>query len=104
MIKISDAIALDDREIEERFVRAMGPDGQNANRNATAVELRLDVARSSLPATIKQRLLTRGGRTVTKDGVLVIVSRKFRSQARNRKAVRRMLTALLRRAADSVRA
>ena len=58
--KVTDAIAIDDRAVEERFVRAMGPDGQNANRHATAVELRLDIARSSLPPDVQQRLQTLG--------------------------------------------
>jgi len=99
---ISDGIAIDEREIQERFVRAMGPDGQNARRDATAVELRLDLNASSLPSEIKQRLIQSGRRHVTRDGVLVVVSRKYRSQARNREAARQMLAALVRTAAMRV--
>jgi ribosome-associated protein len=99
VLKITDAIALEDREVQERFVRAMGPDGQNANRDATAVELRLDVPHSSLPADVKERLLALGGRHVTKDGVLIVVSREFRSQLRNREAARKMLVKLVAEAA-----
>lgn len=99
MLKISNNIALEDREVEERFVRAMGPDGQNPDRDATAVELRLDVARSSLPAIVKERLIALGGRHVTQNGVRVVVSREFRSQARNREAARRALARLVARAA-----
>lgn len=101
MIKITGGIAIDDREIQERFVRAMGPDGQNANRAATAVELRLDIKRSSLPPEIKYRLIALGRKHVTRDGVLVVVSREYRSQARNRKAARGMLADFVRAAAKA---
>ncbi len=99
MLRITDAIAIDERELEERFVRAMGKDGQNANRAATAVELRLDLATSSLPADVRERLIELAGRHVTHDGVLVVVSRDFRSQLRNRKAAREMLVKLVAKAA-----
>jgi ribosome-associated protein len=98
-IQITDAITIDDREVDERFVRAMGKDGQNADRAATAVELRFDINRSSLPGEIKQSLVVVGGRHVTRDGVLVVVSREYRSQARNREAAHSMLATLIRRAA-----
>jgi ribosome-associated protein len=103
VIRINDAIAIGHHEIHERFVRAMGKDGQNANRAATAVELRLDINGSSLPAAIKQRLIAAGGRHVTRDGVLVVVSREYRSQARNRAAARKMLKELIRGAAKDPR-
>ena len=99
MFKITRGIAIQNREIKERFVRAMGPDGRNPRREATAVELRLDLTASSLPPAIKQRLIMFGGKHVTRDGVLVVVSREYRSQARNRKAARHMLAALIRTAA-----
>jgi ribosome-associated protein len=98
MIKITDAIRFDDHEIKERFVRAMGRDGQNANRAATAVELRLDIQASSLPPEIKQQLMALGGRHVTHDGVLIVVSREYRSQVRNRTAARKMLKDLIKAA------
>jgi ribosome-associated protein len=101
MIAIADGIDIDDHEIEERFVRAMGKDGQNANRAATAVELRLNVPASSLPADVKERLMALGGRHVTRDGVLIVVSREYRSQVRNRKAARKMLVDLVRAAAHA---
>ena len=104
MLRINDAIALEDREVKERFVRAMGPDGQNANRNATAVELRVDVARSSLPALVKRRLVALGGRHVTREGILIVVSRRFRSQLRNRRAARKALVRLVAKAAAAPRA
>ena len=98
-LKITDAIALDDSEIKERFVRAMGSGGQNANRDATAVELRFDITKSSLTPKVKARLMDLGGRHVTRDGVLIVVSREYSSQTRNRKAAREMLVSLVRRAA-----
>jgi ribosome-associated protein len=101
MLKITDAIALEDREIKERFVRAMGPHGQNSDRDATAVELRFDVTRSSLPTIVKERLIALGGKHVTPDGVLVVVSREFRSQARNRASARGMLARLVAKAATA---
>jgi ribosome-associated protein len=99
MLRITDSIIVNDREVEERFVRATGSGGQNLRKEETAVELRLDIAGSSLPADVKARLLALAGRGVTTDGVLVVVSRVHRSQAENREAARVRLTALLRRAA-----
>ena len=93
-------IVVEDRELRERFVRAIGPDGQNPRKKATAVELRFDVDASSLPPDVKARLMTIAGRHVTKDHVLVIVSRRFRSQVRNREAAHHQFVDLLRRAAE----
>jgi len=101
MIQVTDTIALDNREVKERFVRATGPGGQNLDKEATAVELRVDIGTSSLPPDVKTRLVGLAGRHVTSDGVLVIVSRELRSQAQNRAAAHARLVTLLKRAAKS---
>ena len=98
MISITDTIALRDDEIEERFVRASGPGGQNVNKVATAVELRFDVGASSLPSDVKARLITLAGSRITTDGVLTLDSREHRTQTMNREAARARLVELIRRA------
>jgi ribosome-associated protein len=98
MLHITPTLAIDDHEFEERFVRASGPGGQNVNKVATAVELRFDVGASSLPLEVKQRLVSLAGKRLTTDGVLLIDSREYRTQAQNREAARVRLTALIRQA------
>jgi ribosome-associated protein len=95
MIRITDAITIEDRELDERFVRASGPGGQNVNKVSTAVELRFDVGASSLPADVKQRLMVLAGSRMIGDGVLLIDSREHRTQAMNRDAARARLAALV---------
>jgi ribosome-associated protein len=99
LIRITDTIVIEDRELDERFVRASGPGGQNVNKVSTAVELRFDVRASSLPYDVKQRLIALAGSRMTGDDVLLIDSREHRTQGQNREAARARLVALLQHAA-----
>ena len=100
MIRITDAIAIEEREVEESFVRAAGPGGQNVNKVATAVQLRFDIRRSpSLPHDVRARLEKLAGRRLTQEGVLIITAQRYRTQERNRQDALERLVALLRRAA-----
>jgi ribosome-associated protein len=99
MLRITDEVVIDERELEERFVRASGPGGQNVNKVSTAVELRFDVRRSlALTEPVRRRLARLAGRRITDDGVLVIRAERFRTQERNRADARERLASLVRAA------
>jgi ribosome-associated protein len=98
MLRITDDIAISERELEERFIRASGPGGQNVNKVSTAVELRFDVRHASLPIAVRDRLVRLAGRRVTDEGVLVIRAERFRTQERNREDARARLVDLVRAA------
>jgi ribosome-associated protein len=99
MIRISDSISIAEDELEERFIRASGPGGQNVNKLASAVQLRFDVRHSpSLPEAVRARAERLAGRRLTNDGVLVITAQRHRTQERNRQDAIERLVDLLRRA------
>ena len=101
MIQITDSITIDDNEIVEEFVRSSGPGGQNVNRVATAVQLRFDIVNSaSLSEDVRRRLMRLGGSRVTREGILVIDARRFRTQEQNRRDARERLIGLVRKAAE----
>ena len=94
------SILIDEKEIEERFIRASGPGGQNVNKVASAVQLRFDAAKSrALSDAVRARLLKLAGARATKEGVILIEASRFREQARNRVDARARLVALIEKAA-----
>jgi ribosome-associated protein len=100
MIQINSKIAIDEEEIEESFIRASGPGGQNVNKVSSAVQLRFDVLHSpTLPKEVRVRLIRLAGRKMTRDGVLIITAQRHRSQDHNRKDALERLVDMIRLAA-----
>lgn len=99
MIRITPSISLDDRAIEESFIRASGPGGQNVNKVSTAVQLRVVLDRAGLPPAVRARLEKLAGRRLTLQGELLITAQQHRTQERNRAEALDMLIRLVQRAA-----
>jgi len=105
MIRVNDHISIDEREIEEHFVRASGPGGQHVNKVATAVQLRFNVTQSpSLPHWVKERLIRIAGSRISGEGVLIIDARRFRNQERNREDARLRLVRMIQKASKRSKA
>lgn len=104
MIEITPTFSIDESDLQFAFVRSSGPGGQNVNKVATAVQLRFDVENSSLPEDARQRLKHLAGRRMSDEGVLLIESRKFRTQEQNRENALNRLIVLMRRAFEQPKA
>lgn len=104
MIQITRTIAIDESEIQFNFIRASGPGGQKVNKVSTAVQLRFDARNCpSLPDDVRERLTSLAGKRMTKDGVLIIDARRFRTQERNQQDATNRLIELIRQAAEKPR-
>lgn len=104
MIYITPTISISEHEIQENFIRASGPGGQNVNKVATAVQIRFHVRNSpSLPDDVRRRLIRLAGKRITEDGLLIIHAHRFRTQKQNRQDAIGRLVDLIRKASERPR-
>lgn len=96
MLTISNTVSIPEMEIEIQSVRAQGPGGQNVNKVASAIHLRFDIQASSLPDMYKERLVALADHRISKEGVVVIKAREYRSREKNLEAALSRLQALVR--------
>jgi ribosome-associated protein len=100
MLEITPFLTIDERELHFEYIRASGPGGQNVNKVATAVQLRFNLGRSSLPENFKARLIKVEAKRISNDGTLIIEAKRFRTQEQNRQDATRKFIALLRKASQ----
>ena len=100
---VTETIQIPEWELQERFIRASGPGGQNVNKVSTAVQLRWNVLASSIPAPVKARLRKRYGARLTQDGALILEAKDHRSQGLNREAARKRLADMVKSVAEAPR-
>jgi len=101
MIQVTPTISIDEHELQEEFMLASGPGGQNVNKVSTAVRLRFRVNSPSIPDAVRERLISSSQGRVSEAGVIVIEARRFRTQAANRKDALNRLIELIRQAAEA---
>jgi ribosome-associated protein len=98
MIRVTNTLSIDPRDLEETFIRASGPGGQNVNKVSTAVLLRFNLAAAAMPDDVRARLVRLAGKRLSQEGILLITSQRHRTQDRNRTEALEALVELVRQA------
>ena len=98
MIRVTNTLSIDPRDLEETFIRASGPGGQNVNKVSTAVLLRFNLAAATMPDDVRARLVLLAGKRLSQEGILLITSQRHRTQDRNRTEALEALVDLVRQA------
>ncbi|WP_299179459.1 alternative ribosome rescue aminoacyl-tRNA hydrolase ArfB [uncultured Neptuniibacter sp.] len=95
MLKVSNRVFIYPHELEFNAIRAQGSGGQNVNKVSSAIHLRFDIRRSSLPEFYKERLLAFRDQRITNEGIIVIKAQNFRDQERNKEDAKARLLELI---------